>query len=696
MNIKKEILVRVRVVFLLITLVCLAITYSIFNLQFNQGDYWTSKSKKNNLQRLKIKASRGNILSDDGSILATSLPFYKVAFDPSVPEKKLFSKKIDSLSYLLSGFFRDKSKESYKRMILSVKENGNRYILLNRRKIDYQEKKIISNWPIFREGRLKGGIIFEKIDERYRPFSKLGYRTIGSVDENNRGTVGIEYSFNSFLNGDDGEALHQKIAGNYWKPIYDGTETSPKNGYDISTTINVNLQDITENALLNGLITNDADYGSVILMDVKTGEIKSISNLSKNKNGNYNEVYNYAIADQGMHEPGSTFKLASILAYLEDSNASIYDSLDTGDGEMKFYSEIMKDHKPGGYGKITIKEIFEKSSNIGIAKLIENQFKSNPDNYLKYLNKFGFNNDFNFQIFGSSSPSIKNTNDSAWSKVSLPWIAHGYELKLTPLHTLSFYNAVANKGNYVNPKIVKEIKRANQTIKRMDNYEEFSIASSKSISTVIELLEGVVENGTADNIKNSYYKIAGKTGTSKKVLNGRYVNKYYTSFVGFFPSENPKYSCIVVIDNPKKYRIYGSDVAAPVFKEIADKIFLSDINYFKEMTLEKYDVSFPTIKSGFRNDLINISNTLGISNHSESENEWVKTKVIDNSIFWEGININMNLIPNVIGMTLKDAIYLLESRGLEVIFSGRGRVKKQTVPPGKLLKNYKRIKISLG
>lgn len=696
MNIKKEILVRVRAIFVLITLVCIAITYSIFNLQFNQGDYWTSKSKKNNLQRLKIKASRGNILSDDGSILATSLPFYKVAFDPSIPEKNLFSKKIDSLSYLLSGFFRDKSKESYKKMILSVKENGNRYILLNRRKIDYQEKKIISNWPIFREGRLKGGIIFEKIDERYRPFSKLGYRTIGSVDENNRGTVGIEYSFNSFLNGEDGEALHQKIAGNYWKPIYDGTEKSPKNGYDISTTINVNLQDITENALLNGLIRNDADYGSVILMDVKTGKIKSISNLSKNKNGNYTEVYNYAIADQGMHEPGSTFKLASILAYLEDSNSSIYDSLDTGDGEMKFYSEIMRDHKPGGYGKITIKEIFEKSSNIGIAKLIENQFKNNPDTYLKYLNKFGFNNDFNFQIFGSSIPSIKSTNDSAWSKVSLPWIAHGYELKLTPLHTLSFYNAVANNGNYVNPKIVKEIKRANQTIKKMGNYEEFNIASLSSINTVVKLLEGVVENGTADNIKNSYYKIAGKTGTSKKVLNGKYVNKYYTSFVGFFPSEKPKYSCIVVIDNPKKYRIYGSDVAAPVFKEIADKIFLSDITYFKEMSLKNYEVSFPTIKSGFKDDLINISNTLGLSNHSNSENDWVKTKLVDNSIFWEGININRNLIPNVIGMTLKDAIYLLESRGLEVSFTGRGRVKKQTVSPGKLLKNHKRIKISLG
>jgi cell division protein FtsI (penicillin-binding protein 3) len=291
---------------------------------------------------------------------------------------------------------------------------------------------------------------------------------------------------------------------------------------------------------------------------------------------------------------------------------------------------------------------------------------------------------------------IKSINDSTWSNVSLPWIAHGYEIMLTPLHTLSFYNAVANDGIYVNPRIVKEIRRANQIIKKIDNLEKFKISSSNSIKIATKLLEGVVENGTANNINNSYYKIAGKTGTTKKVLNGKYVNKYYTSFVGFFPSENPKYSCIVVIDNPKKYRIYGSDVAAPVFREIADKIFLSDKNYFKEIKSDELPISFPMIRSGYREDLINISNNLGLSNHSESENDWVKTKVIDNAIFWEGINLNSNLIPNVIGMTLKDAIYLLESRGLEVSFSGRGRVKKQTIPPGKLLKNYKKIKINLG
>ena len=694
MNIKKEILFRVRIAFIIIAIVSIAIIYSIIDLQFNQGEYWESKSKDINLSYLKIKASRGNILSDDGSILATSLPFYKVAFDPSIPSEELFINKIDSLSYLLSIFFKDKSKDLYKNILENSRKNGNRYLLVNRRKVDYQEKKIISQWPIFRDGRLKGGIIFEKIDERYRPFSKLGYRTIGSVDENNRGTVGIEYSFNSYLTGEDGEALHQKIAGNYWKPIYDGTEKSPKNGYDIFTTINVNLQDITEHVLLKGLIRNDADYGCVILMDVETGDIKSISNLSKNENGNYVEVYNYAI--QGMHEPGSTFKLASLLAYLEDSNSSIFDSIDTGEGEMKFYSEIMKDHKPGGYGKITIKEVFENSSNIGIAKMIDNQFKDEPENYLEYLNNFGFNKNFDFQIFGSAIPSIKSINDSAWSNLSLPWIAHGYEIMLTPLHTLSFYNAIANDGIYVNPRIVKEIRRANQVIKKIDNLEKFKISSSNSIKIATKLLEGVVQNGTANNINNSYYKIAGKTGTTKKVLNGKYVNKYYTSFAGFFPSENPKYSCIVVIDNPKKYRIYGSDVAAPVFREIADKIFLSDKNYFKEIKSDELPISFPMIRSGYREDLINISNNLGLSNHSESENDWVKTKVIDNSIFWEGINLNSNLIPNVIGMTLKDAIYLLESRGLEVSFSGRGRVKKQTIPPGKLLKNYKKIKINLG
>ena len=694
MNIKKEILFRVKIAFAFIILVSLAITYSIFDLQFKEGDFWQSKSENINFKFDKIKASRGNILSDDGSILATSLPFYKVAIDPSIVSQPLLDNNIDSLALLLSSFFKDKTKNQYKKNIIEARKNNRRYLLLNRKKIDYQEKKILSKWPIFREGRLNGGVLFEKKDERFRPFSKLGYRTIGSVDENNRGTVGLEYSFNSYLDGKDGEILTQKLAGNHWMPIYDGSEIQPKNGYDIVTTINVNLQDIAESALLKGLESNDADYGSVILMEVNTGEIKAISNFSKNKSGYYTENYNYAI--QGMHEPGSTFKLASMLAYIEQTNRSVDDSVDTGDGEFRFYSETMKDHKPGGYGKITIKEIFEKSSNIGVAMLIEETFKQKPQNFLSYLKKFGFSDDFDFQIFGSSKPQIKNYSDSTWSKVSLPWIAHGYELMLTPLHTLSFYNAIANGGYYIKPKIVNKIKNANSIIKEFKTASPEKIATKNSINTMKLLLEGVVENGTADNIKHSNYKIAGKTGTAKKVLNGKYINRYYTSFAGFFPSEDPKFSCIVVIDNPKKYRIYGSDVAAPVFKEIADKIFISDEKYFAEMKNEELKFSFPQIRSGFKKDLVYLSNNLALSNHSTNESEWVRTKLVDNSIYWERINLNKRYVPNVVGMTLKDAIFLLESRGLKVSFKGKGRVKYQNIPPGKLTKNFNSININLG
>ena len=694
MNIKKEILFRVKIAFAFIILVSLAITYSIFDLQFREGDFWQSKSENINFKFDKIKASRGNILSDDGSILATSLPFYKVAIDPSIVSQPLLDNNIDSLALLLSSFFKDKTKNQYKKNIIDARKNNRRYLLLNRKKIDYQEKKILSKWPIFREGRLNGGVLFEKKDERFRPFSKLGYRTIGSVDENNRGTVGLEYSFNSYLDGKDGEILTQKLAGNHWMPIYDGSEIQPKNGYDIVTTINVNLQDIAESALLKGLESNDADYGSVILMEVNTGEIKAISNFSKNKSGYYTENYNYAI--QGMHEPGSTFKLASMLAYIEQTNRSVDDSVDTGEGEFRFYSETMKDHKPGGYGKITIKEIFEKSSNIGVAMLIEETFKQKPQNFLSYLKKFGFSDDFDFQIFGSSKPQIKNYSDSTWSKVSLPWIAHGYELMLTPLHTLSFYNAIANGGYYIKPKIVNKIKNANSTIKEFKTPSPEKIATKNSINTMKLLLEGVVENGTADNIKHSNYKIAGKTGTAKKVLNGKYINRYYTSFAGFFPSEDPKFSCIVVIDNPKKYRIYGSDVAAPVFKEIADKIFISDEKYFAEMKNEELKFSFPQIRSGFKKDLVYLSNNLALSNHSTNESEWVRTKLVDNSIYWERINLNKRYVPNVVGMTLKDAIFLLESRGLKVSFKGKGRVKYQNIPPGKLTKNFNSININLG
>ena len=697
MNIKKSILIKAKISFVVILIFSSLIFYRIIILQFKEGNHWRKISENINLSYLKIKANRGSILSDDGSILATSLPFYKVAFDPSIVDKSLLNNKIDSLSFLLSKFFKDKSKNDYKSLINNAKNSGRRYLRLNKKKINYEEKEILSNWPIFREGRLAGGVIFEKTEQRFRPFSSLGYRTIGSVDEDYNGIVGLEFSFNDYLIGKDGKALYQKMAGNNWKPIYDGNEEEPENGYDIITTININIQDIAETALLRGLVNNNAEYGCVIIMDVETGDIKAISNLSRNSRGNYVELYNYAVGSQGSREPGSTFKLASIMALFEDSDLELDDSVDTGDGEYKFYTEIMKDHQEGGYGKITVRDVFEKSSNIGIAKLIDDHFRNSPKKFLNYINKFGLSKDLNFQMVGYGKPYIKTTSDSSWSKVSLPWMAHGYELKLTPLQTLTFYNSVANNGKLVKPAIVRKIVKANNIMKEFPiEIIEEKIFNNKTIQKAKLLLEGVVEKGTAKNISNSYYKIAGKTGTAKKVFNGKYVNKYYASFVGFFPSEKPQYSCIVVIDEPKNYRIYGSDVAAPVFREISDKILLTDHNVFSVFEKSKLNhKNFPLIKAGFKNDLVDISNFFGISNHVNTEDDWVKTKVIDNSIYWESNESNSNLIPNVKGMTYRDALYLLEKRGLKVKFSGYGRVVSQSIMPGKISKNYSSINLNL-
>lgn len=683
---------------MLVFLFSAGILFRIFTIQYSQGDKWRGYAERLGLQVMKVNATRGNIYADDGSLLATSLPFYQVAFDPYLPGDELYNSHIDSLCYLLADFYGDLSPLQYRRKIDKARRDRRRYLVLNRNEVGYQEKKQIEKWPIFREGRLTGGIIFEKVEERFLPFSHLGYRTIGTVNSDNRGVVGLEYSFNRQLAGQDGEALYQKMAGGGWKPVYDGSEIRPKDGYDIQTTININLQDVTESALLKHLERHRADYGVAVVMEVKTGEIKAISNLSRNSNGDYYERYNYAVGSQGAREPGSTFKLASMIALLEDSKIQLTDSVDTGDGTMKFFDETMKDHKPGGYGMLTVKEVFEKSSNIGTAKLITDHFGNNPSRYTDYIKNIGLDKPLGFQMVGEGIPYIKDPTDSTWSGISLPWISHGYELKMTPLQTLTLYNAVANNGKMIQPLIVKAVKKANKTI---DQYSSKvlnpRICSKETLRDVRLMLEGVVERGTASNIRNEKYKIAGKTGTAKKVENGRYTNAYYTSFAGYFPADQPKYSCIVVIDEPKGFQIYGSDVAAPVFKEIADKIYALETDLHQELPDErmKYAGIFPVIRAGKQDELQMISNQLGISNHSETPATWVKTDVVNNAVFWEDNSIKPERIPDVRGMTLRDAIYVLENAGLKVDTKGRGRVESQSLMPGTRFSRGTQIQLQL-
>jgi cell division protein FtsI (penicillin-binding protein 3) len=573
---------------------------------------------------------------------------------------------------------------------------------LNRKEIGYQEKKIMEEWPIFREGRLKGGIIFEKVEKRFLPFSHLGYRTIGTVnEEENRGIVGLEYSFNRQLAGTDGTAIYQKMAGGGWRPVFDESGVRPKDGYDIETTINVNIQDITETALLNALTKHQADYGTAVVMEVKTGEIKAISNLSRNSKGNYYERYNYAVGSQGSREPGSTFKLASMIALLEDSKLKLTDTVNTGDGTLQFFNEVTKDHKEGGYGTLTVKEVFTLSSNIGIAKLVTGHFGNEPQRFIDYLNDIGLSKPLGFQMVGEGKPYIKHPGDSTWSGTSLPWMSHGYELKMTPLQTLTLYNAVANDGKMIQPLIVKSIRRADRELETFKSQVlNERICSKETLEKLKEMLRGVVIDGTAENINTSKYSIAGKTGTAKKVSNGRYTNKYYTSFVGYFPYEQPKYSCIVVIDNPRGYHIYGNDVSAPVFREIADRIYAMEIEMQLNKTMKEENLItgiFPVIRSGYYDELTMICNEFGISNHLKNDrSEWVTTGIAGNSVLWEKNDVNYQYVPDVRGMTLRDALFVLENAGLTVKIEGRGRVKEQSLYPGRKLIQNQEIRIELG
>jgi len=698
-NVKRSILLRVRVAFLVASLFAVAILVRIGRIQFVEGEKWTAMAEKIGLQYRNVKATRGSIYSDNGSLLATSLPFYRVAFDPSVADDEVFDQGVDSLAALLSGYFGDRSAKYYARKLKKARQSSKRYLVINSKRVNYQDKKIMRQWPIFREGRMGGGAIFEKVDLRFKPFSELGTRTIGFINENNEG-AGLEYSFNKVLAGTDGNALFQKIAGGGWKPVQDGSEVKAVEGMDIETTIDINLQDVAESALLRGLERHDANYGCVVVMEVNTGYIKAISNLSKNKKGKYWELYNYAVGEQGLTEPGSTFKLASMIALLENSAVQLTDSIETGDGSFVFYDKVMRDHKQGGYGTLSVSEAFSKSSNIGISRLINEHFGLKPEEFIADLNKMGLTDPLKFQMKGAGAPYIKKPTDASWSGVTLPWMSIGYELKLTPLHTLAFYNAIANNGTMVKPMIVKRISKAGETWKqyRPEVIRE-SVCSEATLKQVRKLLELVVQEGTASNIKDSDYRIAGKTGTAQKIKEGGgYQKAYYTSFAGYFPADAPKYSCIVVIDNPKGYNQYGSDVAAPVFKEIADNIFSRDEDMYQpfDPTYAQEIGVFPVIQSGQQEDLQLICNILGVSNHSGTTEEWVLAKRNYNSVKWMENEIYPDRVPNVTGMTLRDAMPLLENHGLRVVYRGNGRVAKQSLSAGSKVSSGSKIILELG
>jgi cell division protein FtsI (penicillin-binding protein 3) len=694
-NIKKSILVRVRIAFLGIVVFAICVAAKIGHIQFAEGEKWAKMAEEIMFDYKKVKATRGNIYSDNGSLLATSLPFYRVAMDPTLAKKEIFKNGVDSLAYYLSRFYKDRSESEYRRLLIDARTSGKQYLTINRKQINYQAKKQMASWPIFREGRYKGGVIFEKIDVRYRPFANLSRRTIGHVNEDGKG-AGLEFSFNESLGGQDGEALFQKIAGGAWKPVFDGNNIKAIDGLDIQTTIDINLQDVAETSLHRAMRSHDADEGTVVVMEVETGHIKAISNLTRMGEDEYSEQYNHAVG--GLFEPGSTFKLVTMLALLGETNIELKDTIQTGTGAFNFYNRTVRDHEEGGYGRVTIQNAFEVSSNIAMAKLADKHFGLHPEKFLAYVDKFKQATPLGLQMNGEAYPKITRPKDKSWSGITLPWMAYGYGLEISPLHTLALYNAIANNGKMIKPMFVTAIRQGDENLKTFDTETLVSsICSDKNLNQIKLLLEGVVERGTAKNLKNEHLRIAGKTGTAQILKDGHYEKRYITSFVGYFPAEAPKYSAIVLIKNPKGIYQYGNSVAGPVFKDIADNIYARDINLHtameKKKTLEPG--VFPTLRAGKQDEIVMLANELGVSNHSATEDEWVKAIKNGNAITWKKNSIVKDLVPDVTGMTFRDAIYLLEKSGIRVYYDGKGRVAEQSLRPGTRISRGAKIHLRL-
>ena len=638
-----------------------------------------------NLPKLfKIEAPRGNIFSDDGSLLAISMPLYNVFLDLSVIDEQLFDNDISNLSQSLSILFKDKSANEYEQYLRDSKsKKRNKYVKL-RNKVSHNELTMLKSFPILKLGKNRGGLIAEERPNRENPFGLLARRTIGVLRESN--PIGLERAYNKTLSGTDGLQLKQRVGKSFWRNEESDLNSLPKSGNDIVTTINIDMQDVTEKALKSALRFHDADWGTAILMEVESGHIKAIANL-KYEDGDFDEHYNHAIAEHS--EPGSTFKLASILAGLEDGFYSLLDSVDTEDGTHQFYDKTMRDSKKGGYGKISIGDAFVQSSNVGISKVINRSYKDKPQDFIDRIYKMGLCTPLDLELPYPNSLLIKQPGSPGWSGVTLPWMSIGYSLRLTPLHILTFYNAIANNGVMVSPlfttQILKDGKKVSEHSKKIINP---AICSKSSIVQIMPYLIDVVEKGTAKSIRTRKYKIAGKTGTTLLAYGEKSednIKQYQTSFVGFFPAENPKYSCMVVVNNPKENGFYGGNVSAPVFKEISDKIFAADISIHNSILIADQTKDTPNLSQGKTEDMSKLLDNLSLE-YEKTKSNWMVPSYSSKKISLERRSIEKDfeegLMPNLFGMNLLDAVYLLENAGLKVEIKGKGHIVNQSIKKG--------------
>lgn len=709
---------RYWLIFIVMLVVAAGVFYRIIEIQFfEEEEKWKEKGAGYSENLKTIVPSKGNVLSKNGSIMAISVPVYHMHWDTKCEgiDWNSFEKNKDEVCKEISRVLDkdDLPMESVKRKFDSAIEDSSRYYPIEKN-IPYLKYKELKDIVFIKNGRLKSGLIFEKDYTRENPFDDLASITIGSRKYNIRGEeTGIELAWNQELAGVEGLQTQYRIPGGYWLPKSDDYIREPKEGIDVLTTIDMHLQDVATSSLRKQLEEHDAAWGVVVLMEVETGYVRAISNLEWNDTTKLKytsptepEHKNYAI--YGKCEPGSTFKLASLMTCLESGELLLTDSIDTGNGVFKFHDQEMKDSnwKEGGHGKISVKDIFTRSSNVGSALAVKQSFENDPQKFLDGLQNIGVTRPLNVNLPGEQAPNVHTSvSEKDWTGVSLTSMAIGYELEQTPLQTLALYSAVANNGKMMKPVFVTETRKNGETVESFGpeviNERICKASTLQDCKTMLESVCIPEGEGTAARIfKDSPYKVAGKTGTCRITENGHYQKgRYRASFAGYFPADNPIYSCIVVISDTKSGSYYGSTIAAPVFKDLADLIYATDAKFHTTLDsplLAEEHQYLPTANDGERSEMIYLYETLGIPYEDKSNaSDWINVSTAKEKVSITSRTIEQYKVPDVKGMGLKDALYLLENAGLRVEYEGNGVVKSQTPNSGSDLTSQSTIELKL-
>lgn len=695
MNRRNELLARVYIVMMFFIFLTIWIIGKIAYINIVEGEKWKEKISRN-IKWRDIQGDRGIIYSADESILANSTPRFEVRMDLLAPSDKDFNKNIDSLSYCISKYLNsEKSKAKWKRILIqgrvdgkTGRKKGMRYFLLQRN-LNYEEITKVKKFPLFNKGKIKGGLIINRSTIREKPFKDLAGRTIG-IDRKNATKVGLEAAYDKYLKGETAKRLYKRLLGGTWIPLQENDNRPLSKGADLITNINIKIQDIVHHEVLNKLMQTKAEAGVGIVMEVKTGKIVALTNLSKDHNGAYKERMNYAV--QRKYAPGSVLKTATTMALLDDKFIDINSTINLEGGKMNFRGKIIKDDEDIGHGKpVTLWDAFVHSSNVAMSKWADIYYNANKKarkNYILKLKSFGLSKTSGIDLLGETKPVVKDPdlNRNNFSRNTIPWMAHGYEIEMTPIQILTFYNAIANNGKIMKPYLVDKIVEENEIIDIKPEVISNKIADDLTIKKIQRLLKGVVDEGTARSLRKNSTDIAGKTGTAQaNIQTGNDEQLYNSTFAGYFPADNPKYSMIIVMYGNRKPQYYASQVAVPVFGKIVDKMRAIQAFDFEKETddvRQFVNATLPGRAKGYSNDFEELMNYLNIPYKKRDKKNWTKVDKKFNQMEMSEFQLNRKTIPDVRGMGARDAVYILENLGLKVKLNGIGKVYTQSLPPG--------------